>query len=133
MDYQRPPQMVDLAKDTDGVIKREMIKTFALASVIYEEDLSEKAKIPFVHHGVDDIAMLRKEESELQKEISLVSVFEEFNNLLEEPLGEDDIVSEQVLQKQMSESKEDSEELMEFIKSEKGGGGMAKCYPLSYL
>ena len=55
--------MVDLAKDTDGAIKREMIKTFALASVIYEEDLSEKAKIPFVHHSVDDIALLKEEES----------------------------------------------------------------------
>ena len=33
----------------------------------------------------------------------------------------------------MAESEEDSEGLMEFIKSEKGGGGMAKCYPLSYL
>ena len=42
MDYQRPPQMVDLEKDIDGSVKREMIKTFALASVIYEDDLSER-------------------------------------------------------------------------------------------
>ena len=28
---------------------------------------------------------------------------------------------------------EEPEKLMEFIKSEEGGCGMAKCYPLSYL
>jgi hypothetical protein len=25
------------------------------------------------------------------------------------------------------------EKLLKFIKSEQGGGGMAKCYPLSYI
>ena len=57
--------MVDLERDTDGAIKREMIKTFALASVLYEDDLEEKSKMPFIHHSVDDIAMLREEESQL--------------------------------------------------------------------
>ena len=57
--------MVDLERDTDGAIKREMIKTFALASVLYEDDLEEKSKMPFIHHSVDDIAMLKEEESQL--------------------------------------------------------------------
>ena len=65
MDYQRPPQVIDLEKDTDGSIKKEMIKTLALAQVIYEDDLAEKREIPFKHHGVDDVQMLIDEEKAL--------------------------------------------------------------------
>ena len=61
-----------------------MIKTFALASIIYEDDLSETQKLPFKHHSVDDIALLKKYETELQKDVSLINIFGEFTNIIGE-------------------------------------------------
>jgi len=34
--------VIEIGPDTDGTIRKEMIKTFALASVIYEDDLAER-------------------------------------------------------------------------------------------
>ena len=41
VEYERPPQVVDLEQDTDGSLRKEMIKTFALASIVYQDDLAE--------------------------------------------------------------------------------------------
>ena len=57
--------MIEIGEDTDGVIRREMIKTFALASVIYEDDLAERQKLPFKHNVVEDLALLAEEEAQL--------------------------------------------------------------------
>jgi len=57
--------VIEIGEDTDGVIRREMIKTFALASVIYEDDLAERQKLPFKHNVVEDLALLAEEEAQL--------------------------------------------------------------------
>ena len=63
--------------------------------------------------------------------MALLSTFDHFSSLAGE-LTEDDMVAEDVLQKHLA-SQDDPEKVLEFIKSKHGGGGMAKCYPLSYL
>lgn len=64
VEYERPPQFVDIEKDPDGSIKREMIKTFALASIIYEDDLGESSRLPF-EHSPEDLDLLLGQEQEL--------------------------------------------------------------------
>lgn len=133
VDYQRPAQSIQIENDTDGAVKREMIKTFALASTVYQDDLAERQRLPFIHHSVDDIALLKQLETEVQAEVTLVSSFEKFSNLLANgELDDEEMIQADALQKHMAEQ-EEPEKLMEFIKSERGGGGMAKCYPLSLL
>lgn len=65
VDYERPPQVIEIGADIDGLIRQEMVKTFALASVIYEDDLAERQKLPFKHKFNEDLALLEAEESEL--------------------------------------------------------------------
>lgn len=108
-----------------------MIKTFALASVIYEDDLAERKKLPFKHNLEEDIALLTEEEAQLQRDISLISTFGEFSNLGLE-LSEEDKIPENALKQHLDEH-EEPEELIKFLKSDQGGGGMAKCYPVSYI
>ena len=131
MEYERPPQVIDMDKDTDGAIKREMIKTYALASIIYEDDMAEQYKLPFIHHSVDDLGMLKAEELALKEDVDLISTFKEFSNI-QESLEAEDMVPPDVLEKHLAEQ-DDPEQIRDFIMSEQGGGGMAKCYPLSYL
>lgn len=54
--YQRPPQVIET--DDDPEKTREMLKTFALASAIFEDDLAEKRKPPFRHSKEEDLAFL---------------------------------------------------------------------------
>ena len=44
MDYERPPQVIDDVDkdDPEGTVRKEMIKTFALASIVYQDDLAER-------------------------------------------------------------------------------------------
>ena len=102
MSYERPPQLVEVADDPSGMIRKEMIKTFALASTIYEDDLAEKRKLPFKHDPVEDVAYLQQCEKELQADISMISTFGEFVNILGE-LKEEDKISDQALRQHLSE------------------------------
>ena len=54
--YQRPPQVIEAGDDPEKT--REMLKTFALASAIFEDDLAEKRKPPFRHSKEEDLAFL---------------------------------------------------------------------------
>lgn len=96
VNYERPPQEVDLSEDPSGAVRQEMIKTFALASIVYEDDLAEKRNLPFKHHPIDDIAFLKQCEVELQNDISMINTFGEFTNILGE-LKDEDKVSESAL------------------------------------
>ena len=82
MKYERPPQTIDLDKDTDGSVRKEMIKSMAMASIIYEDDLAERRKLPFKHKKDEDIELLVACEKELQRDVSLISTFEKFTNLV---------------------------------------------------
>lgn len=74
-----------------------MIKTFALASIVYEDDLAEKRNLPFKHHPIDDIAFLKQCETELQNDVSMINTFGEFTNILGE-LRDEDKVPESALE-----------------------------------
>ena len=60
----------------------EMIKSMAMASIIYEDDLAERRKLPFKHKKDEDIELLVACEKELQRDVSLISTFEKFTNLV---------------------------------------------------
>lgn len=72
-----------------------MIKTFALASIIYEDDLSESSKLPF-KHSVADIELLASHERDLQKDVALVSTFGSFTSIVETLDDEDKVPEDQL-------------------------------------
>ena len=74
------------------------MKTFALASIVYENDLGESKKLPFKHHSVEDINLLEEYASELQKDVALISTFREFTELTGGDLDDEQLVPEKLLQ-----------------------------------
>ena len=42
-------------------MRAELVKTFALAMNIFENDLGENPDMPFRHHSVDDMNLLKAE------------------------------------------------------------------------
>ena len=61
MKYESPPSSVstgEIGEDGDGAKRREMVKTFALATHIHEEDLAPDQALPFRHCPVADIELL---------------------------------------------------------------------------
>ena len=61
-----------------------------------------------------------------------MSIFEGNYNSIGVELTESDLVPDKILNEHIKEQDE-PEKLLEFIRSEQGGGGMPKCYPMSYL
>lgn len=104
MNYQRPAQSIDLVKDSDGAVRQEMIKTFALASIIYEDDLAERSKLPFIH-SQEDIDSLKECEHQLQKEVSLLTIFDDFAGVAG-VLSPEELVPQDTLEKHLLEQDE---------------------------
>lgn len=106
------------------------MKTFALATTIYEDEVwAERDDIPFIHKK-EDLEVLKAEERNLNEKTSLVSMFEDFQGLGLTNLQEKDFLPSSKMQGIRGV---DPDELETFIKSERGGGGVAKCYPLGYI
>ena len=63
---------------------------------------------------------------------ALVTTFESFSNLLSDELTEDDFVAPNLIKENLGD-RENPDQILDFIMSEEGGGGMPKCYSLSYL
>ena len=61
MKYESPPSSIspgEIGEDGDGAKRREMVKTFALATHIHEEDLAPDQVLPFRHCPTADIELL---------------------------------------------------------------------------
>jgi len=51
---------------TDTLMRTELLKTFALATTVYEEEVwAEKDEIPFIHHETEDVLVMARAESDL--------------------------------------------------------------------
>ena len=131
--YRTPPQTIDDQSLTDNPeLKKELIKTFALASAVYEDDLAESGHLPFAYSEAD-LAEFRTEERALKEKMSFVDLFGDMAGLGLE-LTEKDYVSDRQLETHLEkETPKDKEALLQYIKSERGGKGLAKCYPLAYI
>ena len=75
-----------------------MVKTFALASIVYQDDLAERRLLPFKHHSVDDLNLLKEYASELQRDVALISTFGEFTEITGGELDDEQMVPEKLLQ-----------------------------------
>lgn len=65
--------------------------------------------------------------------MALVSTFESFTNVVE-TLNDEEKVPEDQLHKHMNElDDEEKQKLLEFVQKPQSGGGMPRCYPLSYM
>ena len=58
-----------------------MVKTFALATNIFLEDLAESHDLPFKHHAKDDIELLKSEQLRIMEQTSLVEIFKDLSGL----------------------------------------------------
>ena len=59
-----------------------MIKTYALASCIYEDTLADnRDKLPFVHHGTEDVESLKSELRSIRGITSLTDMFGDYSKL----------------------------------------------------
>jgi hypothetical protein len=84
MSYKRPPQAIDdsvIEQDTDGVLKKELIKTFALGKTLYESETTENNALPFVHHKSKDIETLKEESRQILSKMAFVDLFGDFSGL----------------------------------------------------
>lgn len=133
--YKQPANSItDTALTTDETMRTELLKTFALATTVYEEEVwAEKDEIPFIHHSELDMPVLAKAEQELRKRISLVDMFEDMEGL-GVTLGKEDLIPEAQMKESLrSNAIPDKEALLKYLESAKGGGGIAKCYPMGYV
>ena len=93
-DYQRPPEQVPLDKiqdDSMDGVRKEMIKTYAVATTIYEDDLAEKTHLPFPYKTKQDKELLKEEIKRMSAITSLADTFGDFGKL-ELDLEESDLV-----------------------------------------
>jgi len=134
MGYSRPQQWISIEGDNEG-LRKELIRTYALAQTIYEDDLKEEnLTLPFVHHDTADFKLLKEVEKEYLEKISMVDIFGDFQGLdLTLNKDEDYVLESTVLENLQRHKTQNTEELNAYLKSEQGGGGIAKCYPLSYI
>ena len=94
--YESPPQILtDKTLLSDNETRKELIKTFALASSVYEDDLAEKRLIPFVHTD-EDLALLEEEERNLKSKLAFIDLFGDMSGL-DLDLKPEDFASEKKL------------------------------------
>ena len=105
-----------------------MVKTFALATHIHEEDLAQYEGLPFRYCPNDDIELLEQEQRRIAHKLSLAEFFGDFSGL-ELELKPEDYISESKLRGSASHSPEE----LEYLRSKEGGGGLVKCYPLGFI
>ena len=56
--YSTPASSVTTSKEMDGNLRSEMVKTFALATHIHEEDISQEQELPFAYCPEADMELL---------------------------------------------------------------------------
>ena len=72
-------------------MRAELIKTFALANVIYEDE--EFDEMPFVHEESTDMKIFKDEERKLEGKFSLIEILPDME-ALDLKLEEKDFISE---------------------------------------
>lgn len=92
--YKAPPYLLDDPElRSNKEARSELVKTLALATTVYEDNLwAEKYEIPFVH-SAEDIELLQSSEKILQRKLNLIEMFEDMEGLGLE-LKPDDFVTE---------------------------------------
>lgn len=135
MGYQRPSQTIS-DEEITAETKNELLKTLALASTVYEQDLGDdKVEIPF-KHTEEDVTTLKSIEKDYMGKMCMVDIFEDFSGLEQEMESTDYVPQSKVdqhLQQHAGSDEEEKKKLDEYLKSKQGGGGIAKCYPLSFI
>ena len=109
MRYQRPQQWINIAgpdgKSGDNeALRHELVRTFALAQTIYEDDFKDLT-LPFVHNQTSDLELLKEVEKENLKKISLVDLFGDFEGLGLELNKDEDFVPEQQVKDNLQQQK----------------------------
>jgi len=83
------------------------------------------------------VTKLAETSKAIQKSLSFVDLFEDFSGLGLSLEGKDLHSVEEVYAKlrktQLSPSEEEAARFKQFIESPRGGGGVAKCHPLSVI
>jgi hypothetical protein len=137
--YSRPAQFISdesLADDKSGSIKDELIKTFALAQTIYEQDFAEIC-LPFTH-SQSDLDKLTQAAREINRSLTFVDLFEDFAGLGLTLDKSKDIYPFSDVEKKMKASHQpttdaDLQRFKTYVESEQGGGGVSKCHPVGFI
>ena len=131
LDYQRPPQVIKTKEDEGEEVTDGYVKKFALAKSVFDDTLGQDPEMPFRHHSKNDILKLEHAEHEILKKVSLVETFKDFSGL-ELELTPNDYLPESKFRQNLQQH-EDPAEIEAYLKSEEGGKGQVKCYPMSYI
>lgn len=99
----------EIGEDPDSVIKNEFVKTFAMASSVYEDDLTGTGQLPFKYRQ-EHLDLLKEEEREMQGDVAMVSFFKDVSDFNLD-LQPSDFVSADILQKQLAMESGDSADL----------------------
>lgn len=114
--YQAPPHVLsDSSLKQDDDARKEMMKTLALATTVFEEEVhAERDEIPFIHKP-EDIQTLKDSEREIERITSLVSSFEDMEGLGLKINADEMVPEAQMLESLQNKDIKDVEALKEWI------------------
>jgi len=133
MTYKRPPQSIE--GDIPDSVKEHMVHNHALASIIYENNIQEP-EFCFTHDTETDAKTLAQAKKKLSEKLHLVDIFADFTELGGIEFEADDFVNAERVREHLEQNTTNDREkqmLKDFIFSERGGGGLAKCASVSYV